>query len=195
MIDENGENKGIVPIDVALQTAKAAGLDLVEIAANADPPVCKVMDVGKFLFELNKKERQARKSQTKIEIKEIRLRPKTNEHHRMFKVRDARRWLENGMKVKVTIRFRGREVTYPEIALEDLKEIAEELKDISKIEATPSMEGKSMTLVLAPDKPVAKKTPSPDAEKPAVIQKAEKPLKAGQAKEEKAAKPEKAAEN
>jgi len=115
------------------------------------------MDVGKYLFELNKKERQARKSQTKIEVKEIRLRPKTNEHHRMFKVRDARRWLESGMKVKVTIRFRGREVTYPEIALEDLKEIAEELKDISKVETAPSMEGKSMTLVLAPDKPAAKK--------------------------------------
>lgn len=122
--------------------------------------------MGKYLFELNKKERQARKSQTKIEVKEIRLRPKTNEHHRMFKVRDARRWLENGMKVKVTIRFRGREVTYPEIALEDLKEIAEELKDISKIETAPSMEGKSMTLVLAPEKSTPKKSIASDS-KPA----------------------------
>jgi len=99
----------------------------VEIAANADPPVCKVLDLGKYIFELNKKERAARKSQTKIEVKEIRLRPKTNDHHRGFKVKDARRWLEDGMKVKVTIRFRGREVTYPEIALEDLREIAEDL--------------------------------------------------------------------
>jgi len=170
LIDENGENKGIVPIEVALQTAQAAGLDLVEIAATADPPVCKVIDLGKYLFELNKKERQARKAQTKIEVKEIRLRPKTNEHHRMFKVRDARRWLENGMKVKVTIRFRGREVTYPEIALEDLKEIAEELKDISRIETAPSMEGKSMTLVLAPDKPSAKKSAP-------VLEKSVKPTK------------------
>ncbi len=113
--------------------------------------------MGKYLFELNKKERLARKSQTKIEIKEIRLRPKTNEHHRMFKVRDARRWLEDGMKVKVTIRFRGREVTYPEIALEDLREIAEELRDISTVETAPSMEGRSMTLVLAPTKSVQKK--------------------------------------
>ena len=152
-----------------------------EIAANADPPVCKVMDVGKYLFELNKKERQARKAQTKIEVKEIRLRPKTNEHHRGFKVRDARRWLENGMKVKVTIRFRGREVTYPEIALEDLREIAEELKDISKIEMAPSMEGKSMTLVLAPDKPAPKKT-SAAAEKPAKPPK-EKDVKAEAPKE------------
>ena len=108
---------------------------MVEVAPNADPPVCRILDLGKYIFEQNKKERQARKAQTKIEVKEIRLRPKTNEHHRSFKVRDARRWLEEGMKVKVTIRFRGREVTYPEIALEDLREIAEELKDISKVEA------------------------------------------------------------
>jgi translation initiation factor IF-3 len=182
LIDEKGENIGIVTIDVALQTAKDAGLDLVEIAANADPPVCKVMDVGKYLFELNKKERQARKSQTKIEVKEIRLRPKTNEHHRGFKVRDARRWLENGMKVKVTIRFRGREVTYPEIALEDLREIAEDLKDISKIEMAPSMEGKSMTLVLAPEKPPAPKKPAATSEKPAKSPK-EKDAKAETPKE------------
>ena len=129
-----------------------------EIAANADPPVVKVIDMGKFLFEQTKKERLARKAQTKIEVKEIRLRPKTNVHHRGFKVEDARRWLEHGMKVRVTIKFRGREITYPEIALEDLKEIAEALKDVSKIEASPSMEGKSMTLVLAPDKSSSQET-------------------------------------
>lgn len=151
LIDEKGENVGVVPIEKAMQAARDAGLDLVEVAPTANPPVCKVMDLGKYLFEQAKKERQARKSQTKIEVKEIRLRPKTNEHHRNFKVRDARRWLEDGMKVKVTIRFRGREVTYPEIALEDLREIAEELKDVSKVETAPSMEGRSMTLVLAPD--------------------------------------------
>ncbi len=151
LIDEKGENIGVVPIEKAFQAARDADLDLVEVAPSANPPVCKVMDLGKFLFEQAKKERQARKSQTKIDVKEIRLRPKTNEHHRNFKVRDARRWLEDGMKVKVTIRFRGREVTYPEIALEDLREIAEELKDISKVETAPSMEGRSMMLVLAPD--------------------------------------------
>jgi len=122
--------------------------------------VCKVLELGKFLFEKNKKERQARKSQTKIEMKEIRLRPKTNEHHRGFKVRNARGWLQKGMKVKVTIRFRGREVTYPEIALEDLKEIAEELKDVSIIETAPSMEGRSMNLILAPAKEKEKKASS-----------------------------------
>jgi translation initiation factor IF-3 len=166
LIDQNGENLGIVPTDRALQIAREANLDLVEIAASADPPVCKVLDLGKYLFEQTKKERQARKSQTKIEVKEIRLRPKTNEHHRGFKVRDARRWLEDGMKVKVTIRFRGREVTYPEIALEDLREIAEDLREVSVIEVAPSMEGRSMTLVLAPSKGVSKKTDKP-ADKPA----------------------------
>jgi translation initiation factor IF-3 len=116
--------------------------------------------LGKYLFEKNKKERQARKSQTKIEMKEIRLRPKTNDHHRGFKVRNARGWLEKGMKVKVTIRFRGREVTYPEIALEDLKEIAEELNDVSIIETAPSMEGRAMNLILAPAKEKEKKASS-----------------------------------
>ena len=137
-----------------------------EIAANANPPVCKVLDLGKYIFEQNKKERLARKSQTKVELKEIRLRPKTNEHHRMFKVRDARRWLEAGMKVKVTIRFRGREVTYPEIALEDLREIAEELRDVSTVEIAPSMEGRSMTLILAPTKGGSKKPEKTADKKP-----------------------------
>ena len=165
LIDENGENVGVVPIEKALQAAQDAELDLVEVAATANPPVCKIMDLGKYLFEQAKKERQARRSQTKIEIKEIRLRPKTNEHHRNFKVKDARRWLENGIKVKVTIRFRGREVTYPEIALEDLREIAEELKDVSKVETAPSMEGRSMTLVLAPDTSVSKSEEKKEVEK------------------------------
>ena len=111
------------------------------------------MDFGKFLYERTKKEREARKSQTKIEVKEIRLRPKTNEHHRSFKTRDARRWLLEGMKVRVTVRFRGREITYPELALEDLKEVAAELADVSQVEQTPSLEGKVMTMVLAPTRP------------------------------------------
>ena len=110
------------------------------------------MDYGKFLYERTKKEREARKSQVKVEIKEIRLRPKTTEHHRSFKVRDARRWLESGKKVKVRIRFRGREITYPEIAFNDLKEIAEELSDVGIVEQKPSMEGRSMLMVLAPNK-------------------------------------------
>ncbi len=155
--------------------------------------------MGKYLFELTKKERQARKAQTKIEVKEIRLRPKTNVHHRGFKVEDARRWLEHGMKVRVTIKFRGREITYPEIALEDLKEIAEALKDVSKIEASPSMEGKSMTLVLAPDKSGTKKAETASPEKPTdQTEKVEAPTRlekptAQAEKVEAPAKPEKAA--
>jgi translation initiation factor IF-3 len=162
LIGANGENVGVVDIDKALKMAHEAELDLVEVAAVADPPVCRIMDVGKFLYERTKKERESRKSQTKIEIKEIRLRPKTNEHHRGFKVRDARRWLLDGMKVKVTVRFRGREITYPELALEDLKEIAEELADVATIEQVPNLEGKVMTMVLNPSKPAKKKTSDPE---------------------------------
>jgi translation initiation factor IF-3 len=115
------------------------------------------MDFGKFIYEKAKKEREARKSQTKIEVKEIRLRPKTNEHHRDLKVRSARRWLVDGMKVKVRIRFRGREITYPEIALTDLKEVADELADVAVVEQAPSLEGRTMLMVLAPGKAQKKK--------------------------------------
>jgi translation initiation factor IF-3 len=152
LIGPEGENVGIVAIEDAKRMARDAELDLVEVAPNADPPVCRVMDFGKFVYERAKKEREARRAQTKIEVKEIRLRPKTNEHHRNLKVRDARRWLENGMKVKVRIRFRGREITYPEIALNDLKEIAETLSDVAEVEQAPGLEGRTMLMVLAPTK-------------------------------------------
>jgi translation initiation factor IF-3 len=170
LIGPNGDNLGVVSTQEALRIARDAELDLVEVAAGANPPVCRVMDFGKFLYERAKKEREAKKAQTKIEIKEIRLRPKTNEHHRGFKTRDARRWLLEGNKVKVTIRFRGREVTYPELALEDLREIAEELADISVIEQPPAMEGRVMNMVLSPAKATKKKseaktTPADEPEK------------------------------
>jgi translation initiation factor IF-3 len=152
LILADNQNVGVVSIEEARRLAQAAELDLVEVAPNANPPVCRILDFGKFVYERTKKEREARKSQTKIEIKEIRLRPKTTGHHRSFKVRDARKWLEEGKKVKVRIRFRGREIHYPEIAMEDLKEIAEELADVSMIEHAPSIEGRTMLMVLAPDK-------------------------------------------
>jgi translation initiation factor IF-3 len=142
----------VVSADEARRIANDAELDLVEVAPNSEPPVCRVMDFGKFIYERTKKEREARKSQTKIEVKEIRLRPKTNDHHRDLKVRDARRWLQEGMKVKVRIRFRGREITFPDIALNDLKEIAEDLSDVAIIEQVPALEGKTMLMVLAPGK-------------------------------------------
>jgi len=160
-----------VPIRQALQIARDADLDLVEVSPNATPPVCRVIDYGKFIYERAKKEREAKRSQTKIEVKEIRLRPKTNEAHRGFKVDDARRWLLQGHKVRVTIKFRGREMDYPEIALEDLKEIAESLADISTVEQAPQMEGRTMLVVLAPSKGSAKKKEK--GEQPAVQKEAE----------------------
>jgi len=152
LIGPNGENVGIVSFRQAIQIARDAELDLVEVSPNATPPVCRVLDFGKFLYEREKKEREAKKAQTKIEVKEIRLRPKTNEHHRGFKVDDARRWLIQGHKVRVTIKFRGREMDYPEIALEDLREIAQSLADISVIEQPPMIEGRTMLVVLGPAK-------------------------------------------
>jgi translation initiation factor IF-3 len=156
LIGPNNENVGVVPIEEARRIAEEADLDLVEVAPNAEPPVCRVMDFGKFLYERTRKEREARKAQTKIEIKEIRLRPKTNVHHRSFKVRDARRWLDEGNKVRVRVRFKGREIDYVDLALVDLKEVAEELSDVSTIEQAPAMEGRSVLMVLAPSKPKKK---------------------------------------
>ncbi len=151
LINAAGENIGVVSIEEAQNQAEEADLDLVEVAPNADPPVCRVIDSGKFIYERTKKEKEARKAQKTIEIKEIRLRPKTTEHHRYFKVKNARRWLKEGKKVKVRIRFRGRERDYPELAMEDLKEIADELQDVSMIEQRPSFEGRTLLMVLAPD--------------------------------------------
>jgi translation initiation factor IF-3 len=154
LIGPDGQNLGVVSTREAMQIAQQAGLDLVEVAPNVEPPVCRVLDYGKFLYEKAKKEREARKAQTKIEIKEIRLRPKTSDHHRSFKIRDARRWLTEGKKVRVRIRFRGREITYPEIALEDLRAVAADLADVASIEQAPMMEGRTMLMTLAPGKPV-----------------------------------------
>jgi len=152
VIGANGENVGVVPTRQAIQMARDADLDLVEVSPTAVPPVCRILDFGKFLFERTKKDREAKKAQTKVEVKEIRLRPKTNEAHRGFKVDDARRWLLQGHKVRVTVKFRGREMDYPEIALEDLKEIAQTLSDVSVIEQAPMMEGRTMLVVLGPAK-------------------------------------------
>lgn len=141
---------GVVPLSEAQAAAREAELDLVEVSPSADPPVVKVMDYGKFRYRQAKREREARKAQKQVEVKEIRLRPKTDDHHRNIKVRRARGWLEEGKKVKVRIRFRGREVTYPEIAIAQLQEIADDLSDLSEIEQKPNREGRSMLMVLAP---------------------------------------------
>ncbi len=136
----------------ALAIAKKKNLDLVEVAPNARPPVCRLMDFGKFMYSKSKRERQARKSQVKTGVKEIQLRPKTGEHDILFKVRDARKWLERGSKVKVRVRFRGREVTHPEVARALMKRVADELKEVSVIEQRPAFEGRSMLMILAPAK-------------------------------------------
>lgn len=150
LIGPNREHIGIVSLEEALAQARRANLDLVEISPNADPPVVRIVDYGKFIYEQAKKEREARRSQKQVEVKEIRLRPKTDEHDRAIKVRDARRWLEEGMKVKVRVRFRGREITYPELAMEQLQEVAKELADVAVVEQAPDMEGQTMLMILAP---------------------------------------------
>ena len=152
LVSDADGNIGVVSIQEALRLADEAGLDLVEVAPQADPPVCRIMDYGKFQYEQAKKERAARKAQKTQEIKEILLRPKTTDHHLSFKIRDARRWLEDGMKVKVRIRFRGREITYPEIARDQLDRIADELQDVGVVEQRPGMEGRTMLMVLGPSK-------------------------------------------
>ena len=152
LIGPEGQNYGVVTASQAMTIAQQAGLDLVEVAPNSEPPVCRVLDYGKFLYEKQKKDREARKAQTKVEIKEIRMRPKTSGHHRSFKVRNARRWLTEGKKVRVRIRFRGQVISYPEIALTDLRRISEELADVGMIEQPPMMEGRTMLMMLMPGK-------------------------------------------
>ncbi len=152
LIDADGKHIGIVPLTEALRVAREHELDLVEVSPSADPPVVRVMDYGKFQYQQAKKERESRRAQKQIEVKEMRLRPKTSEHHRDIKVKQARGWLESGMKVKVRVRFRGREVTYPEIAEKQLLEIAAALSDIAVVEQKPKRDRHSMLMVLAPAK-------------------------------------------
>lgn len=136
--------------------AREAGLDLVEVAAGADPPVCKILDHGKWQYVQMKKQREARKMQKVVEIKEIRLRPKTHEHDTGVKIKRAIKFLEEGMKVKVRIQFRGREITHPEIALELLTEVAEQLAVAGEVEQQPSLEGRSMLMVVGPRRDAGK---------------------------------------
>ena len=151
MIDATGTNRGVVPIEEARDLANEAELDLVEVAPNAKPPVCRIMDYGKFSYEQTRKEREARKRQKKIEIKTIRLTPRTDDFHRNIGVKKGRRWLEEGKKVKFMVRFRAREITYPEIGQKMLQGIAEELSDIAVVEQKPNLEGWRMTMMLSPE--------------------------------------------
>ena len=144
----NGEMIGVLPTREAIQMAYSAGLDLVEIAAAADPPVCKILDLGKYKYEIQKKKNEARKKQKVIEVKEIKMRPGIDEHDYQVKMRSMRRFLEEGDKVNFTIRFRGRELGNKELGLKVLDRVREELEDIGKVEQMPRIEGRQMVMVI-----------------------------------------------
>jgi translation initiation factor IF-3 len=150
VIDSDGKQLGILPRSEAMRLAEERELDLVEVAPNADPPVVKFMDFGKYQYEKAKREREARKARKEIEVKEIRLRPKTGEHDLNFKIRQARDFLQSGAKVKIRIRFRGREITHPDVATKQLDRFAKELDDVSTVEQHPGFEGRTMLMILAP---------------------------------------------
>ena len=150
LIDEKGENRGAVPTRDAIRMAEEVGLDLVEISPNADPPVCKFLDFGKYKYEEQKKANEARKKQKVIEVKEIKLRPGIDIHDYGIKMKAMRRFLEEGDKVKVTLRFRGRELAHQELGMKVLDRVRDDLNDIVKVEQWPKMEGRQMTMVIAP---------------------------------------------
>lgn len=150
MIGPDGKQIGIMSVPEALDIAYGRGLDLIEIAPQASPPVCRIQDYGKYRFEQTKREKEARRSQKQVEVKEIRLRPKTGEHDIAVRVRAARRFLEDGAKVKVWMRFRGREVSHPEVALALLERVADALADASIVEQRPARQGRTMLMILAP---------------------------------------------
>lgn len=146
----DGTNRGVVDTREALDMARSAHLDLIEVAPNADPPVCRIIDYGRFLYEKEKKDRAAKKSQKSVDIKGVQLRPKTTDHHLAFKIRAARRFLEQGNKVKVSLRFRGRESAHLHVARMMLDKVVDGVSDIAVVEVNPNVEGKAMLLILAP---------------------------------------------
>lgn len=150
LVDANGEMVGVVSLRDALFAAEEAGLDLVEVSPNAEPPVCKILDYGKYKYEAQKKANEARKKQKIIEVKEIKLRPNIDEHDYDIKMKAMRRFLEEGDKVKVTMRFRGREMAHQDIGMNVLVKVRDTLEDLGKVEQMPKLEGKQMIMVLAP---------------------------------------------
>ena len=150
MIAEDGEQLGIMNTREAVQLARGKGLDLVEVAATADPPVCRIIDYGKFTYEQKKKASEAKKKQVIITVKEVKFRPGTDEHDYNFKMKHARQWLEEGDKVKATIFFRGREITHRELGTELLGRLEQDLADVGEVEQRPRMEGNQMFLVFTP---------------------------------------------
>ena len=152
VIGEEGEQLGVLPILDALRMARERGLDLVEVAPNAVPPVCRLLEYGKFKYEQTRKEREARKNQKIVLLKEVRLTPKTDEHDIEVKCKTIQRFLEDGDKVKITVRFRGRELAHREIGEQQCKRMVEAVQDIATVEQMARMEGRQMMMILAPQK-------------------------------------------
>ncbi|MGI6380571.1 MAG: translation initiation factor IF-3 [Anaerolineae bacterium] len=150
LIDETGKQLGIFPTREALRIAEERGYDLVEMAPQAEPPVCRLADYGKFIYERNKRQREARKAQKQVDVKEIRFRPKTADHDLNTKINQARKFLNEGATVRIRVRFRGREITHKEIAVEQLTYVAQQLQDVASVDKTPAMEGRTMLMVLTP---------------------------------------------
>ena len=150
MIGADGDNVGVVTPQRGMELAAQAGLDLVEISPNATPPVCKIMDFGKFKYEQQKRESEARKKQKTIEVKEVKFRPNTDVHDYDVKMRNVLKFLEKGDKVKVTLRFRGREMAHQNLGRELLERVADDVKEIGKVENMPKMEGRQMIMIIAP---------------------------------------------
>jgi translation initiation factor IF-3 len=170
-----GEQLGVLTIEAANEKAAEFGLDLVEVNPMAKPPVCKIMDYGKFKYEEKKKTSEAKKKQVVVHLKEVKMRPKTEEHDYQFKVRNVRRFLEEGNKARVTVMFRGREITHKEIGSKLMEDVVGDVKDIAVVEQTPRMEGKQMFMILAPNPKVAQR--ARDLAR-AALEKAEKAEKA-----------------
>lgn len=152
MIGADGDQIGIVGIEKALEVASEAELDLVEIAPDAEPPVCRIMDYGKHIFEEKKRQAEARKKQKQTQVKEIKIRPGTEEGDYQVKLRNLKRFLEDGDKTKITLRFRGREMAHQELGMDMMKRIESDLIDLGAVEQIPKMEGRQMTMVIAPKK-------------------------------------------
>lgn len=150
VIDENGDNLGVLYTNEAIEQAKDAGLNLVEVSPNADPPVCKFLDVGKYRYEAQKKANLARKTQKTQDIKEVKMRPNIDTHDYDVKMRNVNKFIENGDKVKVTLRFRGREMAHQELGMNLLNRVRDDVEEIAKVEAFPRLEGRQMLMVLAP---------------------------------------------
>jgi translation initiation factor IF-3 len=161
LVDHTGENRGIVDIEEARQMAEEAGLDLVEIAPNSRPPVVKILDYGKYKFQAQKKASEARKKQKTVEVKEIKMRPNIDTHDYDVKMRAARRFLDEGDKVKMTLRFRGREMAHQELGLQLLFRVRDDLTSMAKVEAEPKLEGRQMIMILAPSAKVQARAQQP----------------------------------